>query len=66
MISIWAMLHYVDFAPQSPIFEKISRSKDVPDLTPEPLFRGFSKKKGKFCGTTVVDKQSPLIKMEII
>ena len=27
---------YVDFAPQSLIFEKFSRSEDVPDMTPEP------------------------------
>ena len=35
---------YVDLAPQSLIFEKISRSEDVPDMTPEPYLLLFAQK----------------------
>ena len=37
MISIKAILPFTDLDLQSPIFEKISRSTAVPDMTPEPL-----------------------------
>ena len=36
MISIKAILPFTDLDLQSPIFEKISRSTAVPDMTPEP------------------------------
>ena len=36
MISIKAILPFTDLDLQSPIFEKISRSMAVPDMTPEP------------------------------
>ncbi len=36
MISSWEFLPFTDLDLQSPIFEKISRSMAVPDMTPEP------------------------------
>ena len=36
MISSWEILPFTDLDLQNPIFEKISRSTPVPDMTPEP------------------------------